>query len=180
MVRGDVRSIALPQWRGDAQQGRRYAVIVQADDLLALSTVVVCRSERGQDGSAVAPRYWCAYAYGDAAHLYPDLSQLSDRLRRACLGGAEKPGAVEPAARRRGRAASAAAPARAVVHSSSRKRSHARRHVSWYRTDVGSVRRTDGAHPPTIDTPPNPDSDAFSAAFVSARPSATSPIPAAR
>lgn len=42
MVRGDVRSILLPQRRGHVQHGRRYAVIVQADDLLALSTVIVC------------------------------------------------------------------------------------------------------------------------------------------
>lgn len=42
MVRGDVRSIVLPRGRGHAQHGRRYAVVVQADDLLALSTVVIC------------------------------------------------------------------------------------------------------------------------------------------
>lgn len=42
MVRGDIHRIVLPQRRGHVQRGRRYAVIVQADDLLALSTVVVC------------------------------------------------------------------------------------------------------------------------------------------
>jgi mRNA interferase MazF len=42
VVRGDVHAIALPPKRGHVQQGRRYAVIVQADDLLALSTVVIC------------------------------------------------------------------------------------------------------------------------------------------
>ena len=42
MVRGDVHEISLPGRRGHVQQGRRLAVIVQADDLLALSTVVVC------------------------------------------------------------------------------------------------------------------------------------------
>lgn len=42
MVRGDVRQIKLPARRGHVQHGRRYAVIVQADDLLALSTVIVC------------------------------------------------------------------------------------------------------------------------------------------
>lgn len=42
MVRGDVHSIALPRRRGRVQHGRRYAVIVQADDLLALSTIVIC------------------------------------------------------------------------------------------------------------------------------------------
>ena len=42
MVRGDVRSIKLPRKRGHVQRGPRYAVVVQADDLLALSTVVIC------------------------------------------------------------------------------------------------------------------------------------------
>ena len=46
MVRGDVHAITLPRKRGHVQQGRRYAVIVQADDLLALSTVVVCPTSR--------------------------------------------------------------------------------------------------------------------------------------
>lgn len=42
MVRGDVHAIALPRRRGRVQHGRRFAVIVQTDDLLALSTVVIC------------------------------------------------------------------------------------------------------------------------------------------
>ena len=42
MVRGDVHAIRLPRRRGHVQHGRRLAVIVQADDLLALSTIVVC------------------------------------------------------------------------------------------------------------------------------------------
>lgn len=42
MVRGDVHAITLARRRGRVQHGRRYAVIVQADDLLALSTVVIC------------------------------------------------------------------------------------------------------------------------------------------
>ena len=42
MVRGDVHAITFGRGRGRVQHGRRYAVIVQADDLLALSTIVVC------------------------------------------------------------------------------------------------------------------------------------------
>lgn len=42
MVRGDVHAITLPSGRGHVQRGRRFAVIVQADDLVALSTIVVC------------------------------------------------------------------------------------------------------------------------------------------
>jgi len=46
VVRGDVHTITLPRKRGHVQQGRRYAVIVQADDLLTLSTVVICPTSR--------------------------------------------------------------------------------------------------------------------------------------
>jgi mRNA interferase MazF len=42
VVRGDVHSINLPRRPGHAQHGRRLAVIVQADDLMALSTVAIC------------------------------------------------------------------------------------------------------------------------------------------
>jgi mRNA interferase MazF len=46
VVRGDLHEINLPARRGHVQHGRRYAVIIQADDLLALSTVVVCPTSR--------------------------------------------------------------------------------------------------------------------------------------
>jgi len=46
VVRGDVHQIKPPTKRGHVQKGRRYAVIVQADDLLTLSTVVVCPTSR--------------------------------------------------------------------------------------------------------------------------------------
>jgi mRNA interferase MazF len=42
VVRGDVHAIKLPRRRGHVQHGPRYAVVVQANDLLALSTTVVC------------------------------------------------------------------------------------------------------------------------------------------
>lgn len=42
MVRGDVHAIRLPRRRGHVQHGRRIAVVVQADDLLALPTILVC------------------------------------------------------------------------------------------------------------------------------------------
>ena len=42
MVRGDVHAIAPARRRGHVQHGPRFAVVVQADDLLALSTVIVC------------------------------------------------------------------------------------------------------------------------------------------
>jgi mRNA-degrading endonuclease toxin of MazEF toxin-antitoxin module len=42
VVRGDVHAITLPRRRGRVQHGRRYVLIVHADDLLTLSTVIVC------------------------------------------------------------------------------------------------------------------------------------------
>jgi mRNA interferase MazF len=42
VVRGDVHAISLPRGRGRVQHGNRYAVIVQADDLLSLSTILIC------------------------------------------------------------------------------------------------------------------------------------------
>jgi mRNA interferase MazF len=55
VVRGDVHAITLPRKRGHVQQGRRYAVIVQADDLLALSTVVICPTSRSAFPSSFHP-----------------------------------------------------------------------------------------------------------------------------
>jgi mRNA interferase MazF len=55
VVRGDVHQIKLPGKRGHVQGGRRYAVVVQADDLLALSTVVVCPTSRSAFAASFHP-----------------------------------------------------------------------------------------------------------------------------
>ena len=55
MVRGDVCAIKLPQRRGRVQHGRRFAVVVQADDLLALSTVVVCPTSQSAPPASFHP-----------------------------------------------------------------------------------------------------------------------------
>src|SRR5271166_2862906 len=55
VVRGDVHRIKLPGRRGHVQEGRRYAVIVQADDLLALSTVLVCPTSRSAFAASFHP-----------------------------------------------------------------------------------------------------------------------------
>lgn len=41
MTRGDIYRVQLPAGRGREQHGSRFAVIVQADELLGLSTAVV-------------------------------------------------------------------------------------------------------------------------------------------
>ncbi len=51
MVRGEVLRLRVPRGtRGSEQRGTRYAVVVQADELLALSTVLVSPT------STTAPR----------------------------------------------------------------------------------------------------------------------------
>jgi mRNA interferase MazF len=75
VVRGDVHAITLPRGRGRVQHGHRYAVIVQADDLLALSTVVVCPT------SASAP----------PASFHPEIELANDRTHVLC----EMVGAVD-------------------------------------------------------------------------------------
>lgn len=55
MVRGDVHAIKLPSKRGHVQSGRRYAVVVQADDLLALSTAMICPTSRSAFSASFHP-----------------------------------------------------------------------------------------------------------------------------
>jgi mRNA interferase MazF len=56
VVRGDVHAITLPQRRGHVQRGRRYAVIVQADELLTLSTVVICPTSSSAPPASFHPQ----------------------------------------------------------------------------------------------------------------------------
>jgi mRNA interferase MazF len=55
VVRGDVHEIVLRPRRGRAQHGRRYALIVQADDLLALSTIVICPTSQSTPPASFHP-----------------------------------------------------------------------------------------------------------------------------
>jgi mRNA interferase MazF len=55
VVRGDVYGIKLPSKRGRVQSGRRYAIVVQADDLLSLSTVVICPTSRSAFSTSFHP-----------------------------------------------------------------------------------------------------------------------------
>jgi mRNA-degrading endonuclease toxin of MazEF toxin-antitoxin module len=55
VVRGDIHAIKLPRRRGRVQHGRRFAVIVQADDLLALSIVIVCPTSQSAPPASFHP-----------------------------------------------------------------------------------------------------------------------------
>lgn len=46
MTRGEVFRIALPRTRSHEQSGVRYAVVVQADEMLGLSTILVAPTSR--------------------------------------------------------------------------------------------------------------------------------------
>jgi mRNA interferase MazF len=89
----------MPRGRGRVQRGRRYAVVVQADDLLALSTVAVCPTSSSTPSASFHPevvigeqptRVMCeligavdARALGEqAGHLTLDeLRSVDDALR---------------------------------------------------------------------------------------------------
>lgn len=56
MVRGEIVRIAAPRGaRGHEQRGARPAVVVQSDDLLALSTVIVAPTSRSAAAATFRP-----------------------------------------------------------------------------------------------------------------------------
>lgn len=55
MTRGEIYRIRLPARRGREQAGARYAVIVQADELLGLSTAIVAPTSRSAGAAQFRP-----------------------------------------------------------------------------------------------------------------------------
>lgn len=56
MVRGELRRLRIPRGgRGGEQRGARFAVVVQADELLALSTVLVAPTSRSAPARSFRP-----------------------------------------------------------------------------------------------------------------------------
>lgn len=55
MTRGDVYRVRLPRSSGREQHGARYAVLVQADELLGLSTVLVAPTSRSAAAASFRP-----------------------------------------------------------------------------------------------------------------------------
>jgi mRNA interferase MazF len=56
VTRGDVYRVRLPARRGREQHGARYAVLVQADELLGLSTVIVAPTSRSALPTSFRPQ----------------------------------------------------------------------------------------------------------------------------
>ena len=55
MLRGDVHEFRLPRGSGHEQQGRRYGVIVQANELLPRSVVLVAPTSRSAKPASFRP-----------------------------------------------------------------------------------------------------------------------------
>ena len=55
MIRGDVYAVRLPRGRGHEQQGRRYGVVVQANELLPRSVVIVAPTSRSARPASFRP-----------------------------------------------------------------------------------------------------------------------------
>ena len=68
MVRGDVHEINIPRGKGREQHGRRFAVIVQADNMMGLSTVAICLTSRS----------------AQPASFHPEISLADEKTRVLC------------------------------------------------------------------------------------------------
>jgi mRNA interferase MazF len=55
VTRGDIYRVRLPSRGGHEQHGSRYAVLVQADELLGLSTVIVAPTSRSVQAASFRP-----------------------------------------------------------------------------------------------------------------------------
>lgn len=56
MVRGEVRRLRVPRGaRGGEQRGARFGIVVQADELLALSTVLVAPTSQSAPARSFRP-----------------------------------------------------------------------------------------------------------------------------
>ena len=55
MIRGEIYRIRLPATRGREQAGMRYAVILQANELLGLSTAIVAPTSRNALAATFRP-----------------------------------------------------------------------------------------------------------------------------
>lgn len=97
MNRGDVYRVRLPTGRGHEQRGPRYAVIVQADELLGLSTALVAPMSRSAAPAAFRPEIDLA---GEVTRVLVeqlravDLQRLGQHVGRLTL---EEQGAVDDA-----------------------------------------------------------------------------------
>lgn len=85
MTRGDVYRVRRPTGRGRDQRGPRFAVIVQADALLGLSTAVVAPTSRSAAAATFRPEVQVA---GESTRVLVeqlravDLQRLDEHMGR--------------------------------------------------------------------------------------------------
>ena len=97
MNRRDIPWIRLPGRRGPEQRGARFGVVVQADELLGLSTVVVAPTSRSAAAATFRPEVHVA---GEPTRILVeqlravDLERLGERAGRLTVA---EPRAVDDA-----------------------------------------------------------------------------------
>ncbi len=88
MTRGDIYRIRLPAGRGREQAGARYAVVVQADELLGLSTAIVAPTSRSAAPATFRPEVELA---GEATRVLVEQLRAVDLERLEDFAGRLSP-----------------------------------------------------------------------------------------
>jgi mRNA interferase MazF len=97
VTRGEIYRIRLPSGRRHEQQGPRFAVIVQADALLGLSTAIVAPTSRAAAPATFRPEIELA---GETTRVLVEQLRAVDLDRLEKLAGrlsAQEQGAVDDA-----------------------------------------------------------------------------------
>ena len=84
MTRGEIYRARLPARRGHEQAGHRYAVIVQADHLLGLSTVIVAPTSRSAAPATFRPTITLE---GERTRVLVEQLRVLDIQRLTALAG---------------------------------------------------------------------------------------------
>jgi mRNA interferase MazF len=84
VTRGEIYRIRLPARRGREQAGPRFAVIVQADELLGLSTAIVAPTSRAAAAATFRPEITLA---GESTRVLVEQLRALDIERLEALAG---------------------------------------------------------------------------------------------
>ena len=88
MLRGDIHEFRLPSGTGHEQQGRRYGVIVQANELLPRSVVLVAPTSRSAKPASFRPEI---DLFGDTSRVLVEQVGAVDAGRLGELVGRVSP-----------------------------------------------------------------------------------------
>ena len=88
MLRGDIHEFRLPSGTGHEQQGRRYGVIVQANELLPRSVVLVAPTSRSAKPASFRPEI---DLFGDTSRVLVEQVGAVDAGRLGELVGRVNP-----------------------------------------------------------------------------------------